>query len=255
VTNPKATKMAIWVWSLVLILALTSMALTGLNAVAKGASKNSKHAGKEVITLMSKNTLSIRGEVSVQSMSKLTDELLKMSRSLSRDETIYLVLDTPGGDVDAGNQFLDVADATPQRIDTITMRTASMGFHFAQHLGRRLILPSGTLMSHRMRVGGIAGQVPSEAETRLKMAQALADRLDKVAAARMGITLEKYKAMIRDEYWVSGQAAVDDNAADKVVLATCDKSLDGFETRIVETFLGPMETRVNRCPVTGSMAF
>jgi ATP-dependent protease ClpP protease subunit len=202
-----------------------------------------------VITLTKASTLSIRGPVNDASMAKASSELLEMSAKLKRDQVIYLVLDTPGGDVDAGNRFLDLALGIPQKIKTLNLFSASMGFHIAQRLDERLITPSGMMMSHRVRIGGLAGQVPGEAETRLKQIQVLTERMDRMVAARMKMSFEDYRNLIRDEYWVSGEAAVTERAADRVVVATCDETLSGDTKTMVETLFGPLEIKTPNCPL------
>ncbi len=209
-----------------------------------------KKPKRNLLVLNESNTLALRGEVSVGSMNKLSVELLAMSMKLGPKDVIYLVLDTPGGDVIAGNRFLDLAEAIPQRIDTVTLDSASMGFHISQRLGQRLILPTGTMMSHRMRIQGLSGQVAEgELETRMKEIQALALRLDEIASERMGITVARYRELIKDEYYASGQKAVDEKAADAVVYATCDNSLSGTTTTTVETMFGAQSVRVSKCPL------
>lgn len=241
---------ALILWSTVLIVALTLFGLLSFNSSARASARSqAKHDRKEVLVLNAQNTLSIRSAVTESSMAKLSTDLLAMSRRLPSDAVIYLVLDTPGGEVNAGNQFLDIADAIPQRIDTITVFSASMGFHIAQHLGNRYVTASGRFMSHRIRVGGIGGQVPGEALSRMKDIEKLALRMDEACAKRMGLSVETYRDLTRDEYWVSGEDAVKEHAADKIILATCDESLSGNTVQTFETMFGEMKVEVSKCPL------
>lgn len=190
----------------------------------------------ETLVLTSSNTITFRGAVSPQTVAKAQLEILAMSAKLPASATIYLVLDTPGGDVNAGREFIDTVNSLPQEVKTVTVFAASMGFQFVQHMGERLILPSAGLMSHRARLGGIGGEIPGDLVTRLNYIANSLEKLDAHDAARMGMSLEAYQELIRDEYWVDGQDAVRDRAADRLILSRCDGTFKGTE----KVFLGSM---------------
>lgn len=208
----------------------------------------------EVITLTKENTVTFRGEVTGQKVAETQLLLMKKSATLAHGSTVYLVLDTPGGSVHDGNQLMDTIKALPIKVKTITVFAASMGFHFVQNLDERLILPSGTLMSHRASIGRTGGEIPGELIVRLNHLLAVLTGMDAVAAQRMGIDLASYQSLIRDEYWVSGQAAVDQKAADRVVLAKCDSSLMGTTKELLIVFMGiKVYGIMSECPVVSGI--
>jgi ATP-dependent protease ClpP protease subunit len=210
----------------------------------------------ERLLLNARSTLTFRGVVTSEKIATMQLELIEMSRKLNVGETIYLVLDTPGGEIDAGKQFIDTTKSIPQEVKTITVFAASMGFQFVQNMGERLIVPSGTLMSHRARFGGLSGQVPGEYITRLNYGYRGVLKLDVNAAERMGLSLEKYQALVHDEYWVDGQDAVEDHAADRMVLARCDESFNGTSEELLGEMFGVKIYGVmSKCPIyTGILA-
>lgn len=209
---------------------------------------------KPILILNKSNSVVLRGEVSAESVAKLQIELLEMSQRLSPFAVIYLVLDTPGGSVSAGAELIDFIKALPQKVKTVTVFAASMGFQIAQNLDERMILPSGTLMSHRAS-GRFEGEFPGEMTVRLQFWLKEITRLDQIAAMRMQISIASYQALIRDEYWVKGANAVADKAADRVILARCDSSFKGTERIIIGSFFGiPISGVVSKCPlITGIM--
>jgi ATP-dependent Clp protease protease subunit len=203
---------------------------------------------RRLIVLNSKNTVAFRGVVTSDSVAAAQAKLIAMSNALSKNDRIYLVLDTPGGSVDAGMRLIDMVAGLPQKVDTITVFAASMGFHIAQHFGNRLILPSGTLMSHRAR-GGVEGQLPGELNTRVNFYMAELEKEDRFIAARLGMSFEKYRDMIRDEYWIGGESSLKDRVADEVVLARCEKDLLGTEKSEIVTFFGKITLTYSQCPL------
>lgn len=204
---------------------------------------------EEVIILGKKNTLLFRGVVNMLSVAKLQAQVLKMAAKLPPSTPIYLVLDTPGGSVVAGNILVDTLRALPNKVHTITLFSASMGFHIAESLDDRLILPSGTLMSHRMSVGGISGQVPGEAVTAINYAIRLAERMDQQASKRMGMEFNQYREAIRDELWKDGQDAIDFGMADREVLALCGEDLQGTYEEKIDLLFFQITAVWSECPI------
>ena len=159
------------------------------NPIDKAEQKDSKKEGRiPVILLTKKNTLVFNDVVTAKSVADIQVKLLEKSNTMPKKSTIYLVLDTPGGSVMDGSLLIDTIKAMPQKVKTLTVFSASMGFQFVQNFDDRLIIPSGTLMSHRARIGGLGGEIFGELDTRLNMIKRRITYLDKIAAKRMGMT-------------------------------------------------------------------
>jgi ATP-dependent protease ClpP protease subunit len=202
-----------------------------------------------VITLTERNTLVIRNVINSQSVASLQDKANKLSQGLSKNEKIYLFLDTPGGSVQSGNEMVSTLRGLPQRVDTITNFAASMGFITVQSLGTRYILPNGILMSHRA-AGGAEGQIPGELNTRVNFFTDMLDAQDAEIAKRVNMSKKDYQKLIVNEHWVFGSKAVSTKMADKVVLARCNKVLsEGRVNETVYTFFGPVQLVYSACPL------
>lgn len=208
-------------------------------------------AFSKTITLTSQNTVSFNQPFDDMSVAKKSVELMELVEN-SKEKDFYIIMNSPGGSVSDGQNFIDFVKGLGKNVHTITIFSASMAYQTVQALGTRYILPSGVLMSHRGHVSGLSGQVPGELNTRIKMLETLLGRMDSVSAARVGMPLDSYKSLIRDEYWVTGEDAVKAKHADEVVLAKCDKSLSGTYTETVYTLFGPVNVELSNCPlVTG----
>lgn len=203
----------------------------------------------KTLNLEAANTAVLRGPVTNDSVSTTMKAMQEMSRKLSKDTPILLVLDTPGGDIVAGNELIDFAKALPQKVHTVSLFSASMGFQIAQNLDTRYISRSGTLMSHRAQLGGLGGQLDGEFESRYNMIRRTVDFLDVIASKRMGIDLQAYREKIRNELWVLGFDAVGEKVADEMVLVACGSTMSGSYEQTFNTFFGPVKVTFNKCPL------
>jgi ATP-dependent Clp protease protease subunit len=207
------------------------------------------------ITLSKSNTLALQGPVTYSSVAQLQQKLVALSNSLSKNSTIYLYLDTPGGSVGAGMALIDTLKSIPQEVVTVTSFAASMGFITVQSLGRRVILPNATLMSHRAR-GGVSGQIPGEMTTRSAWIHKTIEDIERDMAKRMKMSLASYQKLILNEYWVVGKHAIKDNAADVIANVVCDSSLEGTQIEKIYTFFGVVKLTMSKCPlVSAPLAF
>lgn len=209
------------------------------------------------IILTEDNHVFFSGVVDDSSVSKASIELGQLSAKLSDNETIYLVLDTPGGGVVAGNQFIDFAKSLPQKIKPISIFAASMGYHMFQSFDERIMQSSSTIMSHRVSLGGLSGQVPGELITRLNSIISTSNQMDDVAAKRVGLSREAYQKLIHDELWLNGADAVKTGHADRIAKLRCSNDLiKGTRVEAVDTIFGPVDVTFSNCPlITGYISF
>lgn len=199
------------------------------------------------ILLTEDNCVSFNSQVTADYTAKKTLEILNKS---AKSSTIYLVLNTPGGSVTAGLAFVDAIKSLNIRVHTVTLFAASMGYQFVQELGTRYITPSGILMSHRGAVSGMAGQIPGELNSRIGLLQGILSGMSSRAAARLGISKQKYDAAIVNELWSFGQGAVNTKQADAVADVQCDKKLlQGKSVESVMSFFGPVQVVYSNCPL------
>jgi len=182
-------------------------------------------AETRVVTIEDSNSATMSTRFDDRSVEKVLNKIYKIDRSLPKGEPIYLVLNTPGGSVISGLRMFDAINALDREVHTITMKSISMGFHTVQALGKRLITPSGVMMSHPIS-GGTKGTMGIQ-ESRTSFWVRVSKAMDTTVVNRTNgkWSLEKYKQTIISEYWAFGKEAVEDGFADEVVLAKCGKSI------------------------------
>lgn len=202
------------------------------------------------LKLNSRNTIVIREEISQDSVQRA--ELALNAAVIDRGDEkwpIYLVLDSPGGDIDAGDSFIQFAKNIPN-VKTVSIFSASMAAVIAESLpGERLMPQNGVLMFHRA-AGGLSGQFDGEFESRLGYVKAIIKRINEAVAARMKLTLPEYNAKIVNELWLPTEQAIAQHAADKAVDMECSQELiDKKQQSKVCIMFGCSNVTYSACPL------
>lgn len=213
---------------------------------------NGKQEKTSALLLTPKNTVNIRTGVTDESMLLAQQQLAELDLIRGKkDYPIYIVLNTPGGSVYAGENFIQFAK-NYKNVKTITIFAASMGAVIVESLpGQRLITNNGILMFHRAR-GQFEGQfAEGELESRLRLWTAIVNSMSERVAARMKMSLQEYKDKIVNELWIYGNEAIVQNAADEVVDIKCSQELINTKEEQVEMVLGfiPVTFIYSGCPL------
>lgn len=212
-------------------------------------------ANEPLITLTKSNTLSLSEVVTQESVAKLMVQARKLDQAfMAGDEPIYLVLNTPGGDVEAGIALARFLNGLHRPVETITIFAASMGFQIAQQLRTRHIVHGGTLMSHHAK-GGVegefGGQEPTQMGNRLAYYTQQVKQLDlqTVKRTKGKQTLDSYTHAYDHELWLTDSSSISGGYADDLVNVVCDKSIQGTEVHEGEFMGMPVAFETDKCPM------
>ena len=200
-----------------------------------------------LITLTPKNTVNLRGAIDASSVQVVMDNIIKLRANSS--ETIYLVINSPGGEIGAGNDLITFLEGQ-KNIKTITIFAASMAAAVVEiNEGERLMTNNGILMFHRA-AGGVEGQFDGELESRLEFFKKILENLEVKQAMRMKMSIQDFKNKLINEYWIPGFEALRKNAADKIIKIQCSADLVK-EKDISEIHFFGMSVKIefNRCPL------
>jgi ATP-dependent protease ClpP protease subunit len=205
---------------------------------------------KEVL-LTRLNTVNIRTNINPSSMTTASIKLAQLVKERGRSPyTIYIVLDSPGGSIVAGEDFIQFAKMY-QNVETISLFSASMAATIVQSLpGKRNITSNGVIMFHRAS-GRFSGQFEEgEVESQLNLWKSIIREIDLRVSRRLNMNLDAFKAKIANEWWSYGQSAVDENVADQVVTVRCSPELiEEREARMTEGLFGAVKSMVSACPM------
>ncbi len=229
------------------ILFLSLLILLSISAVADDS----------IVILTSKNVISVSEPITRDGIYRIASEGNALDRVgiFNSNEPIFLFLNSPGGDIEAGLEIIELLNGLNRPVGTITLFAASMAFQFVEQLrGPRYIVKSGVMMSHRAR-GGIEGEfggsAPDQISSRLSFWERRIAEMDRQTVSRThGImTVKQYEDAYISELWLTGQESTRLGLSDKVVTVRCDKTLDGVTRKSVNFMSMKIDYSVSKCPI------
>lgn len=206
------------------------------------------------IKLTSDNHCFLDGGVNARSMGQM--KLCLSEKHIKRGKKgypLYLVINSPGGSVYAGLDFIRFAKNIPN-LKTYTLFAASMGSAIVEHLpGERIGSDFTITMFHRAK-GSFKGQFEDgEVEKQLKLWKEIVRGMETASSKRIGITLEDYKSRVKDEWWVYGKDNITQNTLDRISGAYCSNELLlKVRKKKIETIFGDYEVTISKCPLIGT---
>ena len=173
--------------------------------------------GDKVIELNHKNNILLRGVINQQRASQVIHEInMKENKS-----DVYLILDTPGGDVVYGMQI--IAEVQSHNLNCIVQKAYSMGFAILQSCKHRYLLPFGSVMQHQISMGvqGELGKIKSY----VSLVTQYQSYLVNLQAQRINMSSDHFIQKTDNDWWLFGENAVLENVGDEVVNIKCTTNL------------------------------
>jgi ATP-dependent protease ClpP protease subunit len=211
------------------------------------------------ITLNSDNVVTLdmpfTQEYITEIIEKFHNQANNLLNRLSSNNELYLVIISPGGDIEAGYKLADTLKGIGYKVNTITVFAASMGFVTAQLLDKRYIINHGVLMAHKASGSFGVLEFPGQMDSRYNFWKQRIEDTDKEIIKRTNgkQTLESYNTLIENEYWCEGQRCIDAGFADELANVKCGYGLTGYETFTKKfSMLGmsmSLKLKRSKCPV------
>lgn len=204
----------------------------------------------DVLVLSDKTTVSLNTPITEDSVKDIQVELMEKSQKLGGSTPIILVLNSPGGSIDAGFKLIETARGLKQSVDTLSLFSASMSFITSQYLNKRYVTATSTLMSHRAYLGGVEGQVPGSFITRTNNILEALVNIDKFIAGRAKVPVADYEKAISNELWMDGEKSMSMGFGDKLIKVRCDQSLQGAgKEKTINIMMFTIKVVYHKCPL------
>lgn len=140
---------------------------------------------------------------------------------LDAPPVVVFHIDSPGGDVFTGLEFVEMMRSAQRRGTHIRClvdgMAASMAAYILQACDVRLMTRQSTVMFHTVSVSGARGN-QWELERLVQMMEELNRRLAIFIAGRLNISLKEYEAQVLDrDWWLGWEEALEVGAVDGVL--------------------------------------
>lgn len=154
--------------------------------------------------VLSQRLIDIAGGINFDSMKKAQKEVLELASH--GDEPIWIRINSPGGSVDAGLILIDTMKAVKAPIHCIVESSAySMAAIILTYCDKRYGMPHATFMLHEASYG-TAGEDPQN-RSKIDFLTKYLDRLHEEIAKNLKMDGKKYRARIRDAWWMLADEA------------------------------------------------
>jgi len=204
-------------------------------------------SSSQLIQLNKHNLITLRGEIN----DELTSELVRKINMFTNNE-LYFYITSPGGSVISGLQIINqLATLKERKIKLICIGdfAASMAFVIFQSCPVRYITSSSILMQHQMSLS-INGNLQN-VNNYIDFIRQIDDDLDDLQATKLLMNKNDFKNKITNDWWLSGNNIIKNNAADSMVLISCDSELVGQNEQVkkVNPFID-INIIFSKCPLS-----
>ena len=177
--------------------------------------------GYDIYSRLLEDRIIFLGEgVNEQTANVVVAQLLHLANE-DPDKDIQLYINSPGGSVYDGLAIYDTMQYIKPDVQTIGIGLqASMGAFLlsAGAKGKRFVLPNARVMIHQPS-SGTQGKVTDQ-EISLREALEIKERLATIMSENTGQKLDKIKADMERDFWMSAEAAVKYGLADEAIDST-----------------------------------
>ena len=207
------------------------------------------HKPPRIMVLEDQSTISMNLPVLSSIVSQMQLEAMAKDKALPVGAPLFIYVNSPGGEVDSGMQFIDQLRGFGRPVHTVNQYSASMAFITAELLDGRYITPNGVLMAHPISIEGLGGQIPGSLISRTEFFHRQEDVVNDFIAHRIGLKPDFFKTRLLSEIWIGGYDAVDANFADEVVSVKCGDSMRGTYIRTVSVYDIKLAVEFSKCPL------
>lgn len=167
-------------------------------------------------TMLKTRTILLSGEVNKKLAEKVITQLLLLEAE--NDEPVKVMIDSPGGDVDAGYAIFDMIRFIKPDVYTIGMGlVASAGalILLAAPKERRLALPNSHYLIHQP-LSGIRG-VATEIEIHAKEIEKARKKINLLISEETGKALKQVEKDTDRDYWLNAEESIEYGLISRII--------------------------------------
>ena len=167
--------------------------------------------------LLKDRIIMLSGEIDDNTSNLVVSQLLFLE-SEDPDKDIYIYINSPGGSITAGMAIYDTMQYIKPDVSTICIgMAASMGSFLLSSgaKGKRFALPNSEIMIHQP-LGGFKGQA-TDFDIHAKRILKIKESLNKILSENTNQPLDKIKADVERDYFMSAEEAMNYGLVDKVI--------------------------------------
>ncbi|BBG66217.1 ATP-dependent Clp protease proteolytic subunit [Hydrogenimonas sp.] len=132
------------------------------------------------------------------------------------DEPIYIYISSPGGEVMAGFEIIDIMNLVKSPVHTVAMgMVASMASILLCNGEKRYILPNAQVMLHQP-LGGVQGQA-SDIEITAKQILKIKSKLNEILSAKTGKSIKTIENVTDRDSYFDAREALDFGLVDEIL--------------------------------------
>lgn len=171
------------------------------------------------ITSVNQNSvLVLKDEVEDWNMNILSEQLVTKA---SKYRLIYLVIDSPGGSISAGLNFINTMKAVKAKKGTfircvITDRAYSMAAFIQSYCSQTLVLNNATIMYHQASYG-VSGSA-HKIRTQVSFVERYLAVIEENLAIQMGMDYQEYLEFRGTEVWLTSMEAANSGIVDGILV-------------------------------------
>lgn len=155
-------------------------------------------------------------EVTGSSVNRVIASLKSIDSGIDKSP-IYLLINSPGGEVLGGMQLISQIESMKSPLYTVcTGLCASMASFIHQYGVKRYALDRSFLMFHPASTGGMAGQVPNIL-SRVGAVQRSINKMFAYVAFKSHMSLEELQLKVAYEDWVDAEDSLQEGLVDELV--------------------------------------
>lgn len=221
------------------------LVLTAAAPSSRAAAPKKQPPGPEVV--ISNRLIDVSGGVTFDSMKGAQKKLLELDAE--GNEPIWIRINSPGGSVDAGLILIDTLKAVDSPVHCIVESSAySMAAILLTYCDKKYGMPHATFMLHEASYG-TAGEDPSN-RSKLDFLTKYLDRLHEEIAKNLKMDLKKYRARIRDAWWMLADEAKSIGLIDQIItnLSFEEVTVEKSEEKKTVTWTEDKEQRPESAP-------